>query len=139
MENKLAKLTTAFFDSIDLSYDLDGENREVIKTGFGGLDNISGVRIIFIFDDDEHSVHLIAPQIVKVPADKFDKIYKVINEINQKFRWVKFYMDKDGDVMVDADCILDMETCGQECLEIMQRTANIADSAYPILMKEIWS
>jgi hypothetical protein len=74
-----------------------------------------------------------------VPESKKASIYRLINEINQKYRWVKFYMNSEGNVMIDADCILDMETCGQECLEIMQRTADIANDAYPILMREIWN
>ena len=139
MENKMTKLTAAFFDSIGLKYGINGDNSEIIETGLGGFDNISSVRVIFFFDDNEHSVHLIAPQIVKVPESKKANIYRLINEINQKYRWVKFYMNSEGNVMIDADCILDMETCGQECLEIMQRTADIANDAYPILMREIWN
>ncbi len=139
MENKMAKLTAAYFDSIGLKYGLEGDNREVISSGFGGMSNLSSIRILLIFDAEGQTMHLIAPQIVKVPADKIDAMYKTVNELNHKFRWVKFYIDNDGDVMVDADCILDMDTCGQECLEIMQRTANIANEAYPVLMRGIWS
>ena len=86
MENKLTKLTAAFFDSIDLKYDIAGESSEVIETGMGGMDNIPGVRLIWIFDDNEHSAHLIAPQIVKVPANKQEQMYKVLNEVNQKYQ-----------------------------------------------------
>jgi hypothetical protein len=139
MENKMAKLTAAYFDSIGLKYGLEGDNREVISSGFGGMSNLSSIRILLIFDAEGQTMHLIAPQIVKVPQEKVGAMYKTVNALNQKFRWVKFYIDNDGDVMVDADCILDMDSCGQECLEIMQRTASIANEAFPIIMKELWS
>lgn len=138
MENKAAKLTAAYFDSIDFKYDLEGENKEVIITGMSGLDNISSVRILFFFDENQDSVHIIAPKIAKIPESKADQMYKVLNDLNRSFRWVKFYADEEGNIEADADCILDLDSCGKECLEIMERTVNIADSAYPTIMKEIW-
>lgn len=139
MDNRMAKLTAAYFDSIGFKYSLTGENNEAIDTGIGGMDNLSSVRILFIFDDDESStVHAIVPQLIKIPSNKKDSMYKVINDINQHFRWVKFYIDSEGDVQVDADAILDFDTCGKECFEILQRMASICDEAYPMLMKELW-
>ena len=139
MENALAKLTAAFFESIDLYHELDGENKDVIKTGFGGLENVNSVKLLLFFSEDNSNVHVIAPQLVKVPSGKLDHMYKVVNDVNKYFRWVKFLIDEDGDVQAEADCILDMDTCGQECLEIIQRTATIVDQAYPTFMKELWA
>ena len=65
-------------------------------------------------------------------------MYAVINKVNSTYRWVKFYLDDDGDVRVEVDALLDDDSCGEECLGLFQRLGNIADDAYPVLMKEIW-
>lgn len=138
MAHKLAALTGAFFDSIGLKYDYKGDQNQVIDTGMGGLDNLPGVRMVFIFDIEGNGVQACIPALLSVPADKVDNMYRTINAANSKYRWVKFYIDEERDIRVEVDALLDQDSCGEECLGLFQRLAHIADDAYPMFMKEIW-
>ena len=63
---------------------------------------------------------------------------RVLNDCNNKFRWVKFYLDDDNDIVANADILFDELNVGFTCVEIVMRTASIIDDAYPAIMKGIW-
>ena len=63
-----------------------------------------------------------------------EKIYPVINELNLNFRWCTFVINTDNELIVKMDAILDMDTCGEECKELIYRTVGICDEAYPTIM-----
>ena len=57
--------------------------------------------------------------------------YAVCNELNNQYRWGKFFLDKDSDVCFQCDAWLDEDTCGEEVLFIVRRIVGIVDGAYP--------
>ena len=61
------------------------------------------------------------------------------NRCNKRFRWVKFYIDDDNDLIVEADGIIDEMTVGEECIELLFRTVSILDDSYGDFMKAIWA
>ena len=61
------------------------------------------------------------------------------NSLNQEYRWVRFYLDKDWDLICEADALLDPSSGGEECLSIVRRMVNIIDEAYPKFMKALWA
>ena len=63
----------------------------------------------------------------------------VCNELNRKFRWVKFYIGSDGDVNAQIDAYIDEESCGFICKSLVSRTVNIVNEGYPTFMKALWS
>ncbi|MBO4311781.1 MAG: YbjN domain-containing protein [Desulfovibrionaceae bacterium] len=65
------------------------------------------------------------------------KIIPACNEINAQYKWVKFYVDKDNDLVASFNAKIDKETGADECLEILLRMCNIIKEAYPVLMKGI--
>ena len=60
------------------------------------------------------------------------------NSLNGEYRWVKFYIDGDGDIAVSMDAVVDIDTVGAECIQLVNRMVNIYDDAYPRLMRAIW-
>lgn len=70
--------------------------------------------------------------------DKRNACILTCNELNQKFRWVRFYLDEDNDLMAEADALVYRDTCGEECLKLVSRMVNIIDEAYPLVMKVMW-
>ena len=64
-------------------------------------------------------------------------LYTSCNELNNKYRWVKFYLDDDSDVVAQIDAYVDDETCGGECLSLVRRMVNIVDGGYPTLMQAL--
>lgn len=61
------------------------------------------------------------------------------NKINKSKRWVKLYVDDDGDIIVEDDLIVDEQTAGEEVFELMAKMSIIADQAFKEINKAIWS
>ena len=63
----------------------------------------------------------------------------VCNDLNLQFRWVKFFLDKDKDVVATLDAMLDDNSSGAECVSLLMRIVNIVDDAYPQIAKARWA
>ena len=124
-----------------LNFDhVDEYENPMIVLNFGGGDfQYTHVAIHVVFDLDGTSVQVVTSPIASAPAEKISSVLLALNECNHKFRWVKFYLDGDNDVIADADMIFDEQNTGDAVTEIIMRTANIIDEAYPVIMKAIWS
>lgn len=75
----------------------------------------------------------------KVPEDKVTDVIFACNEMNIRFKWVTFYVDKDNDVMLHLDELLSVEHAEDEAFELLLRLFNICDDAKPIIMKAIYA
>ena len=65
------------------------EKVTVIYTG----DSIPSIRMIFFFNKDCEDVAIRVFDIVKLPENKIDGFFKVVNEANRRFRFAKFVLD----------------------------------------------
>ena len=127
-------------DSAGLKYrdsrDLDDGNSLVV-CGISGKNN-ARYDVVFIFDKDEHSVQLRIFGLVNFPGEKADAMLKVANDVNLRYRWLKF-CTTDKQVNVHGDAIISDTTSGKICVELLLRTASIVDGAYPDFMRALWS
>lgn len=114
------------FDEQTLSITYTGEKLDEIAV-FVGLDEGAGKAEFICFS------------IGQFEQDQFAKALIACNTCNAKYRWVKFYVDDDNHICVRSDAILDRDTCGEECFELVQRMVNIVDDTYPIFMKARWA
>lgn len=137
MAYELAKVVSASMDADNWKHELTGENQEVILTGVAGENNIKGLEFA-IFFDEERTVNVVSRDYVHVPEDKIEAMYSVMNELNTQYRWAKFAIDNDGDIHVEADAVLDMDSCGDEIKEILIRLTHLADIGYPTIMKALF-
>lgn len=114
-----------------------GKDRVIVK--FGG-ENISDIVIQFFFSDDSEDAGVRIFDIVKVPEMKSNKMIKVINDLNNKYRFAKFCLDmKDDTIQLEIDLIFRQHDIGAICTEAMLRALRICDDSYPELMKELWA
>ena len=129
------------FNERGLKYtSVEDSQRPMIKLSFGGGDfSFTHVMIHVIFDNDGTSAQIITSPIAGVPAEKMAQLLFALNECNHRFRWVKFYLDEDNDIIADTDLIFTEQNAGEACFELVMRTASIVDDAYSTIMKEIWS
>ncbi len=97
------------------------------------------VEIHFFFDQDGRSVSIRVFKLFVAPIDKRLEVMDAMNEANLDFRWVKFFLDKDNWMNVQADAVIDSENSGRVCFELMMRTVNIIDDVYPKFMRVIWA
>ena len=96
------------------------------------------VAVRAIFDDNGHTVAVRCFRLAHAKEDRFIDVLKICNELNNRFRWVKFAIDKDNDINIEIDCIVNEETAGEVVLELVQRLCGIVDEAYPELMGAIY-
>ena len=71
------------------------EKVTVIYTG----DSIPSIRMIFFFNKDCEDVAIRVFDIVKLPENKIDGFFKVVNEANRRFRFAKFVLDTNDNTV----------------------------------------
>ena len=103
--------------------------------------NIEGTSIdVFFFLEDDTHVHLRGINFVKIPENAFEKMYKLVNDINNLYNWVKFIVDVEHETIVARiDAVIHLDSCGEECYELMVSMLNVVEQAYPKIMKAIWA
>ena len=129
------------FTERGLKFDhIDEYEKPLIVLNFGGGDfSYTHVAIHLFFDLDGESAQIATSPIANCPVEKTAKVLLALNDCNHKFRWAKFYLDDDNDVIANADLVFDEQNAGDACIELVMRTASIIDDAYPDIMKAIWS
>ena len=140
MANMAAKVTAAYFDSEELKYDLTGDNQEVILAGFTMKNRPGSQRLVIHFDNNEKGVAIRAFEVAKFPEEKLDKMFKFVNDLNDKFSWIKFTVDeKDFTITAADDAVIQLDSCGPEVQQCCYQMLGIIDEAYPDIMKAIFS
>ncbi|MBE7036709.1 MAG: YbjN domain-containing protein [Ruminococcaceae bacterium] len=131
----------SFLENKSIRYDYyepTEKRNEAVKVTYKG-DNADKVSVIFFFDKDGKSVNVKSFSIAKIPSNKLMDMYVALNELNCEYRWVKFYVDSDNEVTVSGDAIINADSVGAECHELLVRYVDIIDKVYPRLMKVLWS
>ena len=136
MAGMAAKMVSKFFESQDTKAQELEEGLLVIGWGFNG----GQIRIFFKFDESDTHVHLEGMDFINVSEDKYDSMYKVINECNDKYNHIKFVLDTEhGQICARDDDIIQLDSCGPECFELMIRMVKVVEDAYPMFMKAMWA
>ncbi len=116
------------------------EDDQVTSLCFGGGDfSYPHLRVLVIFDEDGEGVHLISTRFVQIPEGRADVVMRICNACNKRFRWIRFFIDNDGDLVCDADAVITEESCAKVCTELTWHMASIMDRAYPEFMKALWA
>ena len=136
--NSAAKLFCDYLEQRNVKYNTP--RSDVVSVGYAG-DNCSSIRLNFIFGEDGRDVSIISNGIAKIQAEDHSKLLKALmgcSALNQHYRWIKFYVDKDNEVVAQDDAVIEPHTTGEECYELLQRSVDIIDKAYPIIMQTVW-
>ncbi len=97
------------------------------------------IDIHFISSDDDNDVSVRVFRLVRFPEDKLDTILRVVNALNRQFRFARFIVDEeDRSVDIHHDIQSCTQDVGEAAVEMFCRLPNIADDAFPQLMKAIW-
>lgn len=118
-----------YMDSKGIRYiDHDRYHVEVRYSG----DNLQSIPVHVVFDrDGEDNVALACVKIFSYPSDALTAGAIACSLMNKKYRWVKFYIDDDGDVRCEMDALIDPVFVGNECTEMVRKMVRIIDEAYP--------
>lgn len=122
-------------DDNDITYDdLDDG---LVKIGFGG-DNLKSIEVIAMFEEDNPDVTITSWSIGNF-KNNYESGLRVCNEMNKEYKWVKFYLDNDCDVVADISTTVDEYDCGPYCVTAIKRLIDIIDMSYPNFMRALWS
>ena len=132
------EMTKAFMDTKGMKYE-EIDNGNGLIVGIGGLKNKGSVDS-YVFFVDESSVTLKVFDVCQIPEGKREIMFKVCSQMNEQFRWVKFYVDKQAlRIVASDDAVIQPDSCGEEIFGLLLRMANVIDAAYPHFMQAMWS
>lgn len=136
MAGMAVKLVEQYLSSQDVNVKEIRDDLIVTGWSFDG----GSIQVYFAFDEDDEHVHLEGLGFLKTPKEKFDAMYRVLNECNNRFTHVKFVLDtEDGEIMARDDDVIQLDSCGPECYELMIRMVGVVEEAYKSFMKAIWA
>lgn len=119
------------FDSANIKYDaVDNQdaNYSYVAASFK-----------FISNDDDGDVEVRAFSLAHIPDERLAGALKLVNELNRRFRYVKFVIGEDNDVNAEYDLPLRNANIGPCATEMFIRCMKIIDVALPELMHLIWA
>lgn len=136
MAGMAVKMVSAFLEAKETK--AKEINEDLLKIGWDIKD--TSIDIFFKFDDSDTHVHIEGINFIKVPEDKYEIMYKVLNDCNYMYTHVKFALDTEqGQIVAMDDAVIQLDSCGEECFELMLRMLQIVEDAYPKFMKAIWA
>lgn len=111
-----------------------------VTVGFN-CKNINSIEVRFVSTDDDSDVKVRLFSLLRVPVEKRGVVLEQLNTLNNRYRFSKFSLDDGGDVNMAYDFAV---STGSDCIaaccfEMLRRFVNIADEAYPEIMKALWS
>ncbi len=127
----------AAMDSRDLSYTyvgMDNSDNEKVTTkfGLGETDKTAEYRLFFDEEQDEVAIRLW--NVIKFDPSNRAKVIDAVNEANEAWKFVRFYIDDDTN-SVDAaiDTILPTSGSGDITVQMLGLMISVVDAAYPSL------
>ena len=132
MMQNFAEAFTKYMDKEGVKY--IKQNDHVVTVVYSG-NNMESIPIFVFFDEDnEPLVTFKCWSIMNFKRNEAAALV-VCNTLNSEYRWVKFYLDTDKDIVASLDAMVSIQTCGEECLFLARRMVNILDNAYPRIAK----
>ena len=136
------KATQAIYDTLSASklelkvFTEETEHSSCVWLQFS-IKNGPSYRIRFISTDDDSDVAVRVFALVSVGQGKASKVLPVINELNTKYRFVKFVLDHDNDINVEYDFPVSTVRVENSAEEIILRFTKIIDETYMQLMQVV--
>ena len=128
---------SSYLDEQGIKYtETDQDN--VFKVVYGG-DNLDTIPVYVFFDEDGDPYVQFKCWNIANFNGKQEAAIAVCNSLNAEYRWVKFYIDSDNDVVASIDAMISVDSCGEECLSLVRRVVHIVDDAYPQIAKARWA
>lgn len=96
--------------------------------------------IHFISSDDDSDVRVRTGSIARFPASKIEKGCELADYLNREYKFIKFVIDDDGDLMAQYDLLMciPMADVPEVALELLVRFRKIIDGCYSTVMETLW-
>ena len=129
-------------DEVEINYSIDEleDGRPLFRIS-QKIEGGAFVRFSIIFSADH--IKILAMGLASVSdQEKKLRCYELFNDFNARYKYFKFSIDSDGDVMFEGDFVLELRDGDfkPNMLMVYLVTAiKVLDDAYPKLMKVLWS
>lgn len=130
------KLFMMYLDSQGVRY--TDHDTHIVKIVYNG-DNLKSIPVYVFFDKDGDPLVQFRCWNIANFKNKEAEALITCNSMNSKWRWIKFYVDDDADIISECDARIDAGTCGEVCLYMVNRVVNITDEAYPDFCRALWA
>ncbi len=124
-EDKMVSLFTDALKAEGINYSVSDDKPSVFIKYNG--DNFKSLTFSFFFDEGGESVSLKVFSIMQFTKDQLPDAYAFCNEMNNEWRWIRFYVDSDDEFTADMDAVINPATCGKECVSLLRRAVRIVD------------
>ncbi|MBQ6174130.1 MAG: YbjN domain-containing protein [Clostridia bacterium] len=116
-----------------LSYVETGVNGKVVKNVI--------IRFFSRSDANDVDIRVLNLGMLAVPEERKADLLVTLNELNCKYRFVKFSLYSDGSITVSYDIgtAVSLDDLGEVCREMFIRLISILDEVYPVIMKTLWA
>ena len=112
-------------------------NETTVRIVYSG-NNLKTIPVYISFDkDDECNCELFCFDIANF-SEKVGEGLVLCNQLNEEYRWVRFYLDDDEDLFVASDGDFSANFVCDDNLVNIQRLVNAIDLAYPAICEELY-
>lgn len=137
MEQTLKELAENYLQDEGVKFQ-DVDKRR-LRVGFRG-ENLKLIEIYIRFPEGDGRDVIITSYSVGCgfSGDLYNDGLELCNELNNEFRWIKFYLDDEHDVVAEYDAYIDENSCGPTVANAIRRMVGIMDRVYPRFMALRW-
>lgn len=126
-EDKAVSAFTAALRAENINFSKSDDKPSVFIKYNG--DNFNNLTFSFFFDEGGDAVSVKVFSIMQFTKAQLADAYKFCNEMNNEWRWIRFYVDSDDEFTADMDAVVypDSPSCGQDCVALLRRAVRIVD------------
>lgn len=129
----------------DYLHETEGDNRDgMVALSFGGGSfSFASIRVYVDFDYNNagkgDSIHIWSSGMVPFPPEKRLAALEAINQVAIKKRFVRYFLDRDGDLMADTDCWIGEDSAAERAFDELTAFVSVIDDTYVELQKVRWN
>ncbi len=135
-------LISEAFDNHDVKYTItERDNASIVEARFQ-IDMGPVASVLFISTDETNAISMRVNNIVNnISANRRVDVLEAINKINNHVRFIKFCLDEDNDINVEADLLRNIcDNCiGEACYELLVITVKLLDSEFHVIGEALYS
>lgn len=130
---QMRKAFMQYMDQNDIKYAVLDESDNLVALTFGGSKYDTFVLVDFDEGGNCDSVHFSSQHFAKCELGSLPNVIIKLNELNRRFRWLKFWVDEEGHLTADSDAIIEIGSVGAECVQAAFRISDILEDALEAL------
>lgn len=101
------------------------------------VENGQSYTIRFISNDDENDVAVRIFSLLYAEESQQAAVLPVLNRLNNRYRFVKFVLDEDGDINVEYDYAVNCPDPAASAKELVSRIVSIVNDSYPEILRAL--